>query len=163
MVDRQLYMCGVPIRIRGDAGRVRRRRMRRRLVVACRPVAGVCVAPDACGHPCAPVDIEDLWLYVRRRGNPDGKWLVKYPAFELAEDGAVCFRFDDLFPTDPGRYEGEIRRGDSEVLGHVEIDVRTSGFSRGAARGQYYREDWKPPYTPVETSPDEGPDEGEEP
>ena len=89
------------------------------IAVLCSSAAMVCVPVRGCTG-CDLPNIDDVWLYVRRRGKQD--WLLKYPAWEHGDDGTVCFLLDDQFPTEHGRYEAEIRHGDV-VLGVVELAV----------------------------------------
>ena len=91
-----------------------------RTIIICDDVRGVCVPLAACGLTCAPEPLDDLNLFIRRRGTQ--QWLIRYPAWELKDDGRVCFMFDSQFPTKDGRYEAEIRYNDV-VLGIIELHV----------------------------------------
>lgn len=49
--------------------------------------------------------------YIRRRG--DEVFLLRYPVFDVEQDGAYLFMFDDLlFALPPGRYAVEVWQGD---------------------------------------------------
>lgn len=114
---------------------LRRRRRADATVLMCDLRDTICVRLSSCRHCTSPST--DYTLYVRRRGAIN--WDLEYPAWEVSEDGSLCFRLDDLFPMTPGRYEGEIRSAAGDVVGHVEIIVpRTrltaAQISRGMAR-----------------------------
>jgi hypothetical protein len=75
-----------------------------KFVMTCQ-ASGVSFSPSMCG---CPPDIRDIEGWVRRRGQ--GRWLLKYPAWDTDADGNIQFRFDSQFKSlKPGRYEFQIR------------------------------------------------------
>jgi hypothetical protein len=73
-------------------------------------------------NECLAADSDDMPdLYIRRRGQDN--WLLRYPAFEMNDDGAFRFIFDSKYYTLPtGRYEAQVRVG-CKICGSVEIDL----------------------------------------
>jgi hypothetical protein len=89
-------------------------------VIVCDARDAICVRVRGCDTTCA-TPATDLELWVKRRGRRE--WLVKYPAWDVSDDGMVCFRIDDLFPTEHGRYDGVIYDVAGAEIGYVELFV----------------------------------------
>jgi len=64
------------------------------------------LSPTSC-NAAAPEDVD---LYIRRRG--DDCWRVRYPVFDIDENGNYVVIFDEhLFNLPGGRYEAQVRVG----------------------------------------------------
>ncbi len=65
-------------------------------------------------------DLSNVFLRVRLRGTCD--WKLQYPAWDRADDGGVCFRFDDALCALGERLDAELLYN-GLVFGHLEIRV----------------------------------------
>lgn len=78
---------------------------------------------DCDGRPMTPCEFARYEAYVRPRGTTT--WVLAYPAFDLLDNGHLCFRWDDnLFNLGSDRLEVEFRH-DGEPVGSIELRIIT--------------------------------------
>lgn len=129
-----------------------RRRSPDMIVELCDTTDQFCVELTGCGGCATPSPEYELWI--RRRGQK--YWLLLYPAWDVSPSGRICFRVDDQFPKEHGRYDAQVRDYNNDVVGEFEIVIpRTRLVSVTRERGRRRRPMSKPQgvsnmYEPIE-------------